>query len=106
MLVIMFSQLLNAIKEHLPYKKRLSSLAALTMELNSLALVMEGDWFKVCKGLLTEEEINNLHMEIKRKKLQATTKCFPDMSLPLDKRLLARADADTKIYVQTYFNGG
>lgn len=106
MLMIMFSQLINAVKEHLPYKKRLLSLSALTIELNSLALVMESDWFKVSKGLLTEEEINNLHMDVKRKKLQATTKCFPDMSLPLDKRLLARADADAKVYVQTYFNGG
>lgn len=106
MLVIMFSQLLNAVKEHLPYKKRLLSLAALTIELNSLALVMESEWFKVGKGLLTEEEINNLHMDIKRKKLQSTAKCFPDLSLPLDKRLLAQAEADTKLYVQTYFNGG
>lgn len=106
MVIIMASQVINAVKEYLPYKTRLSSLSTMANELNSLALVMESDWYKVSRGLLTEQEINDLHMEIKRKKLQATTKSFPDTSLPENKRLLARADTATISYVQTYFNGG
>lgn len=106
MAVIMLAQVINAVKEYLPYKKRLHSLSTLSNDFNSLVLVMENDWYKVSRGLLTEEEINDLHMETKRKKHEATAKSFPDASLPTKRRLLARADADTQLYVKTYFFGG
>jgi hypothetical protein len=105
MLLIMLAQVVNALKEHFPYKKRLLSLATLSSDLSSLALVMESDWYKVSRGLLTEDEINDLHMDMKRKKHEATTKSFAEASLPLKKALLARADSDTKSYVETYFRG-
>ena len=105
MAVIMSSQVINAVKEYLPYKKRYHSLSTLSNDFNSLVLVMENDWYKVSHGLLTEDEINELHMDMKRKKHEATAKSFPDTSLPLKRRLLARADADTQLYVSTYFLG-
>jgi hypothetical protein len=105
MFLIMLAQVINAVKDHLPYKKRLLSLSTLSNDLSSLALVMENDWYKVSRGLLTEEEINDLHMGMKRQILNATVKSFPDISLPHSKALLARADADTRSYVKTYFNG-
>jgi hypothetical protein len=106
MTIIMLSQVINAVKEYLPYKKRLYSLSTLSNDFNSLVLLMENDWYKVSHSLLTEEEINDLHMEMKLKKHEATAKSFPDASLPHKKRLLARADADTQLYVRTYFFGG
>lgn len=105
MTIIMLSQVINAVKEYLPYKKRLHSLSTLSNDFNSLVLVMENDWYKVSRGLLTEEEINDLHMEMKRKKHEAMAKSFPDASLPTKRRLLARADTDTQLYVETYFFG-
>lgn len=106
MVVIMISQVINSVKEYLPYKKRFHSLSTLSNDFNSLVLVMESDWYKVSRGLLTEEEINNLHMEMKRKKHEATAKSFPDTSLPIKRRILARADEDTQLWVRTYFPGG
>jgi hypothetical protein len=106
MLIIMISQVINAVKEYLPYSKRLHSLSSLSNDFNSLVLIMENDWYKVSRGLLTEGEINELHMDMKRKKHEATAKSFPNTSLPPNKRLLARADADTQLYVDTYFFGG
>jgi hypothetical protein len=106
MLIIMISQVINAVKEYLPYSKRLHSLSSLSNDFNSLVLVMENDWYKVSHGLLTEGEINDLHMDMKRKKHEATAKSFPNTSLPPSKRLLARADADTQLSVETYFFGG
>lgn len=102
----MISQPINAVKEYLPYSKRLHSLSNLSNDFNSLVLVVENDWYKVSRGLLTEAEINDLHMDMKRKKHEATAKSFPNTSLPPSKRLLARADADTQLYVETYFFGG
>jgi hypothetical protein len=106
MTIIMLSQVINAVKEYLPYKKRLHSLSTLSNDFNSLVLVMENDWYKVSHSLLTEAEINDLHMEMKLKKHEATAKSFPDTSLPPKRRLLARADGDTQLYVRTYFFGG
>ncbi len=71
MVIIMVSQVINAVKEYLPYSKRLHSLSTLSNNFNSLVLVMENDWYKVSRGLLTEGEINDLHMDIKRKKHEA-----------------------------------
>ena len=93
-------------RQVLRIQQRHGDAAQSLFELSSLALVMENDWYKVSRGLLTEDEINSLHMEMKRQKLQATIKSFPDSSLPLKKQLLARADTETKSYVQMYFNGG
>lgn len=44
MVIIMVSQVVNAVKEYLPYSKRLHSLSALSNDFNSLVLVMENDW--------------------------------------------------------------
>ena len=101
--IIMISQVITAVKEYLPYKKRLNSLSTMSNDLNSLALVMENDWFKVSRGLLTDEEVNDLHMAMKRRKNEATVKSFPNTSLPEEKRLLERANSDTQFYVQTFF---
>jgi hypothetical protein len=101
--MIMLSQVITAVKDHLPYRKRLNALSGMSNDLNSLAIGMENDWFKVGRGLLTDEEINDLHIDMKRRKNAATMKNFPNMSLPEDKRLLERADADTQVYVQTFF---
>ena len=105
MVLIMISQVINSVKEYLPYKKRFQSLSILSNEFNSLVVLMESDWYKVSHSLLTEEEINDLHMEIKKKKHETVAKCFGDMSLPIKKRLLARADEDTQLYVGIYFGG-
>lgn len=105
MILIMAAQVINSSKEYLPYKKRLQSLSTLSNDFNSLVVLMESDWYKVSHSLLTEEEINDLHMEIKKKKHETVAKCFDDMSLPIKKRLLAQADADTQLYVRTYYGG-
>jgi hypothetical protein len=103
--IIMVAQVITAVKEYLPYKKRLNSLSTMSNDLNSLALGMENDWFKVSRGLLTDEEVNDLHMDTKRRKHEATVKSFPNTSLPEDRRSLERANSDTQVYVQTFFGG-
>jgi len=65
--IIAFSQVVNAIKSYLPYKKRLKALQGITNDLESLFLVMEDNWFKVSEGLLNKEEIHKLHMRFKEK---------------------------------------
>ena len=101
--LIAASQVLHAIKEYLPYKKRLRALSSLSPDLNALSLVAENDWFKVSRGLLEELEIHDLYMKLKKKKQEAVHKNFPGTSLPLAKKLLACADQDTENYLRTYY---
>ena len=42
--VVAASQVLQAVKEYLPYKNRLKALAALSVDLNALSLVAEDQW--------------------------------------------------------------
>jgi hypothetical protein len=70
------AQVLQAVKEYLPYKKRLRALAGLSQDLNGLAWSAENDWFKVSRGMLTEEEIHELHMKIKKKEAGGDTKAL------------------------------
>lgn len=58
--IIAISQVLTAIKEFLPYNKRLKILAPFMEDLKFLYNKIEYNWFKVASGELTEEEINNL----------------------------------------------
>jgi hypothetical protein len=94
---------LQTLKEFLPYKKRLRSLTALSPELNGLCWSAENDWFKVSRGLLTEAEIHELHMKLKKKKQDALQKTFPASSLPLVNKLAARAGKAAQDYFQSYF---
>jgi len=101
--LIAASQLFQAIKEFLPYKKRLKALGMLSPELNSLALIAENDWYRVSKGHLTEPEIHELQMKLKKKKHEAVVKSFGASSLPEAKDLIERACKDCESYVASYF---
>jgi hypothetical protein len=102
-LLIAFSQVLHAIKEYMPYKKRLRALSSLSHDLHALSIIAETDWFKVSQGLLEEDEIHRLHMKLKKKKHETVYKSFPSTSLPISNKILARADQDTQNYLQTYY---
>lgn len=97
------AQVLQAVKEFLPYKKRLRALTGLSQELNGLAWSAENDWFKISRGMLTEEEIHEIHMKVKKKKQEAVQKSFPASSLPEVKKLGGQADKSASDYLKSYY---
>lgn len=103
--IIAVSQVLGAVKNYLPYKKRLRALAALSPELNALSIAAESGWFEVSRGILDEQEIYALQMKLKKKKQDVVHKSFSEYSLPDCKKLMQLADADTLEYVRSYFSG-
>ncbi len=98
-IIIAASQVLTAVRPFLPYRTRLKALSGLGAELDGLAIAAENDWFKVSEGLLSEAEIHGLTMSLKRKILAATSKHFPETSLPPRKSLLDRAEAEAEHYM-------
>lgn len=102
--VIALSQLIHAIKPHLPFSKRLKALNALTNDLESLFLSMENHWFNVSEGRLSEEEIHKLHMQIKGTRRQLIQKHIGSESLPKNGKLLAQAVTSTKTYFLNFYS--
>lgn len=100
--LIAASQALNAIKGFLPFQARLSALAALGPELEGLAITAESDWLKVSEGVLRNEDIHKLAINLKRKVQQVTQRSFKSVSLPEDARLLELAEVDTKAYMDVF----
>lgn len=92
----------ECIKSQLPYRTRLAALSRLGPDLEALALTAETDWFKVARGLLTEDETYLLAMNLKRKVQQATQRHLKGSSLPESKRLLAMADREANGYMLSF----
>jgi hypothetical protein len=104
--IVAVSQVLQVVKDHLPYKNRLKALAALSVDLNALSLLAEDQWFKVSNGAgMYDDDIHDLRIGLKQKKLKAVQKAFPIAGLPTINRLTKRADEETVQYFSTYLAG-
>jgi hypothetical protein len=101
--IVATSQVLQAVREYLPYKARLKALAGLSVDLNALSLLAEDQWFKVSNGTgLYDDDVHNLRMALKRKKLSAVQKAFPVAGLPENVGFSKRAEIETLRYFQSY----
>ncbi len=101
--IIGASQIVNVIKEFLPFKARVASLPALNYELDQLANSAEKNWERVGSGELTEKEINNLWHEIKSKKTEYVHQLLAGGSLPEKKELLKTAEKYTEVYFNHFY---
>ena len=100
--IILLSQLLTAIRPHLPYRTQLKALSTLGPDLDALALVAETDWLKVARLSLDDDEIYKRTMVFKKKAMDAQERSFKGMSLPRNDALSARAESAANNYVQLY----
>ncbi len=100
--VILMSQLLTAIRPHLPYRAQIKALGTLGPDLEALALVAETDWLKVARGSLDDDEIHRRTVTLKKKAQKALERSFKGMPLPLDANLAARAEDAASDYMDLY----
>lgn len=101
--IVAGSQVVNAVKGYLPYSKRLKALGSLASELESLFITMEGHWFNVSEGLLTDEEIHKLHMKIKDQRRLLIQKCVGTVDIPHNQRLMDKAVTAAKCYFENFY---
>jgi hypothetical protein len=99
--IIAGSQVLSVVRPHLPYGQRLKALDNLCPDIESLVLGAERDWWKVSRGLLTEDEILDLATELKQRKAQAVRKHFKGLTLPENRKKLNVAEDRTRTYMQS-----
>ena len=102
--IIAASQVINAIRQFLPFRRRLKTLNELFSRLDEISLESQKKWFSVCEGKLTEEEIHNLTMELQEAEMQDTNRIFGKMTLPVRKRILNRAALETDRYLQKFYS--
>ncbi|WGR99097.1 hypothetical protein MTX26_33780 [Bradyrhizobium sp. ISRA443] len=100
--VVAGSQVLQVVKEYLPYKTRLRALTVLSQDLNAISLSAENHWYKVCTGTLYDDDIHDLRFDLKQRKLAALQKAFPSAGLPQNKKLEERAERETLDYFAIY----
>jgi hypothetical protein len=100
--VVAASQVIQVVKEYLPYKNRLKALAGLSVELNALSLLAEDQWFKVSNGRMYDDDIHDLRIALKKKKSAAVQKAFPVAGLPENKKIADKAELDNIQYFSSY----
>lgn len=101
--IIAISQVLTAIKDFMPYSKRLKVLVPFIENLNFLYNKIEYNWFKVASGELTEEEINNLLYTFKDEFTNMENKNLKEETLPENDEFRKIADEKTDAYFKNNF---
>lgn len=102
-IIIAGSQLINAIKQFLPFKLRIKVIANILKELEELMTFTELKWFDVAEGNLTDQEINKLQYEIRSKKLKIIQKHLGTTTLPEKPKLFEKADQMATTYINNFY---
>ena len=98
--LIALSQVITAIKPHLPFAKRLESLGKITNQLQVLFNKADYDWYKVSNGELTEAQINDLLYARKKQYAETVGKALEADPLPENEQFRELADAKTDTFFQ------
>jgi hypothetical protein len=102
--VIAASQVLNAVRQFLPYKERLRCLAGLMTDLEELLLNVESKWLDISYGELTEIEIRKSLNSLRQFRQKAFNKHFPGKTLPDEPRLFQKAEMRADEYVKNFYS--
>jgi len=96
--IIALSQVINAIKPHLPYIKRIKLLNSQCSELSKLFIEYDHLWLKVKNHDFTDEEINDHIKDIRIKKDKIDDKFMIHITLPKKNNITNRATINYNQY--------
>ncbi|ACF12793.1 hypothetical protein Ctha_0322 [Chloroherpeton thalassium ATCC 35110] len=102
--IIAFSQLLNAVKDYLPYQNRMRKLSAFSSDLNTLLLLCERKWYDEASGDMTESEIHQAFMDLKENLKKIDEKYFSESPLPRNNKIFEKAELEAATYFKTFYN--
>jgi len=104
--LIAASQVLNAIRQYLPYKDRLRCYAGLRSELEELLLGVEARWLEIANGECTEAAIRRSLADLRARRQKAFNKHLPNATVPENVKALAVAEERTSEYFQNFYPEG
>lgn len=99
-LLIAISQVIVAIKPHLPFSKRIEILSRVSALLQTLFNKADYQWYKISNGDLSELEINDILFDLKRQYLETVEKELSTISLPEKEALKKIADSKADSFFQ------
>ena len=102
-LVITISQVIMAVNELLPYKKRIKELSNIKAELTPVYHEMEKDWFYVSNGEMSAEQINKRCYYFVQRWNSIDDGYFTDDALPQNKKCMEYAENAKNAYFDTNF---
>ncbi len=101
--IIAASQVLSVVYKFLPFKGRIKPLGAASIELFSLADKAEEGWYDVSEGELNGKDVHNKRIEIRRKKSAIMKSAFPGGTIPVNQKLMDKAEAKMVAYFNNYY---
>lgn len=100
--IIAISQVINTIKDYLPYSNRKKYLNELHSELAELLNEYEYKWLSVADGNMTSHEINDILFSLRKKKQRIHKKYLVSNHLPRNEKYVEIADIRLKEYYHGY----
>lgn len=101
--IIAISQVLTAIKDFLPFGRRLKLLRPFIEDMKLLYIKIEYDWYKVAEGELTEKEINTLLFSYKKEFASIENKYIKEEVLLENSNYKEEADQKNNRYFANNF---
>lgn len=100
------SQIINATRPYLPFKKRSNVIIGMRRELDELALQAEYKWYKISEGENTNEEIHEEIINIKKRKSKIELTYIGSSPLPENEIFLKKAEFNAQKYFHTAYGIG
>lgn len=102
-LLIAISQVVTAIKPHLPFSKRLEVLSRISNQLQTLFNKADFQWYKVSYGELTENEINDALFQLREQYTENVGKVLELEPLPENETFRKSADKKAEEYFKSAY---
>ena len=97
------SQVVNAVRQFLPYKERLRTCSGLLNDLEELLVHVESRWLDIAAGELSEAEIRKALLDLRTRRMKAFKKHFPESTIPDNPKLFAKAEAKAWAYFHNIY---
>jgi hypothetical protein len=96
--IIAVSQVITAVKQYLPYGKRIQALNGLIPRLDAVVGRIDHAWFRVNGGELADAQINDLIFGFRRECADLSNKHLADVYFPEREDLKRAAQAETECF--------
>ena len=100
--IIAVSQVVTALKQYLPYSKRIQALNGLLPKLDNVLNRIDHNWFNVENGQITDEQINDLIFNFKKECADLSNKHLTGIYLPERDDLRKSAETETECFFECF----
>ena len=100
--IIAGSAIINTIRPHLRYEKRMESLSGLYVDISNLCLEFEKNWYYITKGEWSDEEIHLNRIDLIKRRDSSLAAWLPADKLPQLPKFLKKAEEDAAKYLAKY----